>query len=64
MEKKPLTRLERIKAEKEKYSLPAVRKAPLPKKPMGGPVAIPGKKTLSDASIDLIAKALQTLIKE
>ena len=64
MEKKPLTRLERLKAEKEKYPLAAAKK-PMPVKgPAGLPVAASGKKTLSDKSIDLIASALKTMLKE
>lgn len=65
MEKKPLSRLEKIKADQEKYALsPVKRKEPVKAKP-GMPVPAKKRKIeISERSIEAIAKALQLMMKE
>jgi hypothetical protein len=64
VEQKPLSRLERLKADKDRYSPSAARRKPVPEKTISAPSPASGRKTLSDKSIDLIAKALQVMLKE
>jgi len=64
VEKRPLSRLERIKFEKDKY--PGPRRKNVPAANTGKALQTPekSKKVLSEKSINLIADALKLMLKE
>lgn len=65
MADKPLSRLARIKAEKEQFSLAALKKRNMPEK-TGKPSSPAGEKQpkLSEKSIEVLALALQAMLKD
>jgi hypothetical protein len=65
LEKKPLSRLERIKADQEKFAFPPAKKTEPVKAKPGLPVPAKKRKIeISDRSIEAIAKALSLMMKE